>query len=495
MSVTASQRALLPWATLLDSVQTFALLPDWLVGAIQSEQVRSALTRSIPEFASGTLTLQDCRAKHVRLSDDGTGWTGSYYCTIADPAAGQRRIVLLLGRLIPPHQAAPDQSRTPVPFGSAGWRWYVPELHVAFEMQPSDTQLTALSQLTDSEQARALLEQSIPRHAPASHELHIESCRSEVLRYHPGLRCTIGYHLTYPSNLATRHHWPTFVVAKTYEGKKGQNAYDSMQALWDSPLGTSGAVTIAEPLAYIPELKLLVQGPIHEEQTLQTLIGAALRAQTAEALADLDDYMRKTAVGLAELHSTGVSIGDTHRWEDELTEVRTFAQRLTVAIPDLAGAAAQLCTCLESLASASPPDPQVPTHGTFRPAQVLLDRGRIGFIDFDSFCQAEPAMDLALFMVATIDIGMSVLCIEEHQATDPALDSYHMGLLTQLETIANRFLAHYAALRPVARQRVVVWAALNMMELIVRCWERVKPVRLNHIMLMLEHHLRVHLAE
>jgi aminoglycoside phosphotransferase (APT) family kinase protein len=232
------------------------------------------------------------------------------------------------------------------------------------------------------------------------------------------------------------------VVAKTYDGDSGQHAYASMNALWDSPLGSSEAVRVAEPLAYVPELKLLVQGPIPAEQTLQELLESALRANTPEALADLDDYMRKTAVGLAALHNAGVGIGNLHRWEDELAEVCAFIQRLTAAVPGLATAATPLFTCLEALAAMCPPDPPIPTHGTFRPAQVLLDLGQIGFIDFDSFCQAEPAMDLALFRVATIDMGMSTFDKEESSTTEPAMHSGCMDRLAQLEAIADRFLAY-----------------------------------------------------
>jgi hypothetical protein len=429
------------------------------------------------------------------LSDDGTGWTGTYHITIAEPGSEQSQVVQLLGILIPPEQAAPEATATAVTFGSDGWRQYVPELRVLLQMQLPDTQLAVLPQLTDPERARALLEQSIRSHAPAYRELRITSCRPQVLRYHPGLRCTIGYHLTYASDVAAGHNWPAFVVAKTYDGDKGQHAYDSMNALWDSPLGTSEVVRIAEPLAYLPELQLLMQGPIPMEQTLRELLESALHAHTPEALTDLDDYIRKTAVGLAALHSAGVGIGNEHRWEDELAGVRAFVQRLTAAVPGLATAATPLFTYLEALATTCPSDPLVPTHGTFRPAQVLLDQGQIGFIDFDSFCQAEPAMDLALFMVATIDMGMSAVSPEESSATEPAINSERMDRLIQLEAIADRFLAHYAALRPVSRPRVAVWEALNILELVIRSWDRVKPMRLNHTILMLERHLRAQLTQ
>jgi hypothetical protein len=115
-------------------VRAFARLPDWLVGAIQPEHVRRVLARSIPEFAVGTLILQDCRAKHLLLSEDGTGWTGTYHLTIVEPGSGQSHIVQLRGLLTAPDQAAPEATAPAIAFGSDEWRQYVPELRILLQM-------------------------------------------------------------------------------------------------------------------------------------------------------------------------------------------------------------------------------------------------------------------------------------------------------------------------------------------------------------------------
>src|SRR5207244_7553711 len=124
----------------------------------------------------------------------------------------------------------------------------------------------------------------------------------------------------------------------------------------------------------------------------------ALRSGTPEAMAALQEYLRKTAVGLAELHRSRVRWGTVRGWADKLADIRDELEQLACVVPHLADAAAPLLGRLEALARAYPVDPPVPAHGDFRPNQVLLHQGRIGFVDFDSFCQAEPAMDLALFL-------------------------------------------------------------------------------------------------
>jgi Ser/Thr protein kinase RdoA (MazF antagonist) len=273
-------------------------------------------------------------------------------------------------------------------------------------------------------------------------------------------------------------------VAKTYSGSKGQNAYDGMAALWASPLSRGDRVTIAEPLAYLPDLKVLVQGPIYEEQTLEDLLKSAVRAGSAEALAQLDEYMRKTAAGLAALHQSGVAYGETISWEDELAEVREVIERLAGMIPELADAAEPLLQHLEAVAAQVPPDPALPAHRAFRPAQVLIHQGKIGFIDFDGFGQSEPALDLSRFLRKTRALGLDAAKVDPNSAAG-------IERLAQMEAICESFLRAYETHVPISRQRIALWEALDLLTLVLYCWTKLEPERLNSNMLLLERHLRV----
>ena len=129
-------------------------------------------------------------------------------------------------------------------------------------------------------------------------------------------------------------------------------------------------------------------------------------------------------------------------------------------------------------------------HGTFRPGQVLIYQGQIGFIDFDSFCQAEPALDLSLFLRRTKDIAMSA--DEEEDGDDRAAldEALRAQRLEQAEAICDAFLSEYAAHVPVSRQRVALWEALDLFTLVLHSWTKVKPERLNNAMFSLDRHLR-----
>ena len=469
-----------------DGVRRFAALPDWLDAATQPNRFIEALARAIPEFASGALAIRECDIGHVRLKRD--YWTGVYELTIEGPGAGERRVVALRGTILPPESTEnhPEgtQLRTEKPFGSEGWQGHLPELNLRLEMQPPDAALPALPVLTDPDAARALLERSIRAAAPKYQELRIAACAPKIMRYSPGSRCTILYRLQYPAELADRD-WPAIVVAKTYKGGKGKHAYAGMRALWESEFTRNGGVTLAEPLAFLPDMNVLVQGPIRQEQTLQELIASALRDRTADALDTLYTAMRQTAAGLAGLHRSEVRFGKVRTWEDELAEVRSVVDDLASAIPWIANAAAPLLARLEVAASAHPADPIMTIHGTFRPGQVLLYQGEIGFIDFDSFCQAEPALDLSLFLRRTKDIALGVLNDGEAAGQDG-----RAALLSQAEAVCEVFLSEYESRVAVSRQRVALWEALDLFTLVLHCWTKVKPERLTNSMLALERHLQ-----
>jgi Ser/Thr protein kinase RdoA (MazF antagonist) len=311
-----------------------------------------------------------------------------------------------------------------------------------------------------------------------------------VVRYKPGSRCTILYDMDYGPHQGPDSNWPDLVVAKTYRSEKGQNAYESMRALWDSPLASSGAVTIAEPLAYNPELRVLLQGPIREEQTLKNLITWAAFTNSTEALSIADDSMRKTAYGLAALHRSGIRYGRLWTWEDELAEVRERIDRLAEPIPGIGQAADPLLERLTEMAGAVPPDPLVPSHGSFRPAQVLLYQGQIGFIDFDSFCQSEPALDLALFLSTVKSLGLDTSEFEGEKSAPPLEGTALAKRLEQMLALSERFLDEYERSLPVSRQRVALWEALDLTMLILASWIKVKTFRLQDCIFLLENHLR-----
>jgi len=178
-------------------------------------------------------------------------------------------------------------------------------------------------------------------------------------------------------------------------------------------------------------------------------------------------------------------------WENDEAQTRESIEELSVAIPQLAPAANPFVQRLSNLEASSQPDPLVPSHGTFRPAQVLMYQGEIGFIDFDSCCKAEPAKDLGLFLCAFLRAGMATVNFDDIEVTsEPLDDAARLARFERLIGVSEKFLDEYErSYMPVNRQRVALFEALELFILILHAWTKIKVRELNDIMFVLQHFL------
>ena len=457
----------------LDGLGKFSQLPDWLVAARDPDRVREQLSQIVPEFNQGELLLLKCEVGHIRYKED--HWTGLYHLETSLSGKEPPQTVILEGAIYPPGVIEPGEPQVEGAFGSRGWQAVIPELNLRLKTQESETVLASMSFLTDPEESRLFLMHNIQAGSPKYHDIDIQASNPKVVRYKPGSRCTVLYHLEYPQHMSADRQWPELVIAKTYRNEKGKNAFEGMLALWNTPLASSGTVQIAEPLAYSEQERVMIQGPIGEEITLKKLMVNAFRAGTREAIEEVNQVMRKTAAGLAEIHGANVTSGKTWVWEDEFAEVRERIERLSIARPGLSQGANPLLGRLRQLADASPPDPLVPSHGSFRPAQVLLYKDQIGFIDFDTFCQSEPANDLALFLSSVMSLAMTNTDFDETRDSGSGMDEEtRKSRFEMAMSLSEQFLDEYEKHRPVSRQRVALWEALDIFMLVLHGWIKVK---------------------
>ena len=242
--------------------------------------------------------------------------------------------------------------------GSKDWHAVIPDLNLELWIKQPEAVLSALGMLTDPEQSRQYLMRTIRAGSANYRDLEIQACHPRIARYKPGSRCTIVYQLDYAPRAADHHRWPELVVAKTYRKEKGQAAYESMQAFWNSPLSSSNAVKIAEPLAYDSELRVMIQGPIRQEKTLKDMTVLTVKAGTKEAFDQLTDTMRRTARGLAELHKSGAALDTVYGWENDEAQVRETIEDLSLSLPSICHG------CLPPAESIEPPRSQLKTRPT-----------------------------------------------------------------------------------------------------------------------------------
>lgn len=463
------------------ALDAFAVLPEWLAQVMAPGRVADALRRSVPEVADGRLELTGADVDRLRAK--GEDWL--VHCRVGVVADGEPSEVVLIGRLLAPSVPEPPAEATAgdpaVSFGEPGWRTWLPELRLLLEVEVADAALPALPSLVDAELAAGVLQQAL---RDAGHDVEVAGCEPDVVRYKPGSRCTIVYRMSYRGTPG-----PDPLCVKTHQGDKGRTAWEAMSALWAAPVATSGVLTLAEPIRYEPDERVLVQGPVPEERTLkelarQALDQAAVGAPDAAALLDeLREMLSRTAVALAALHTSGAEYGRVATWDEEGEEVREVVARLAGTIPHIGTAADPLLARLDAVHATVPADPLVSAHHDFRPAQVLLHEGRIGFIDFDGACRAEPALDLGRFRAKLRDIGISAWSAAALPLEGEPLER-HLALLDDL---CDGFLAEYRRHATVSTDRVVLWETTDLLTALLHAWTKVRTARVLPRLAVLRH--------
>jgi hypothetical protein len=467
--------------TIVASLAAFGELPAWLAAGMDPERIGGSLERHVPELRDGRLRLLSTTCDRLRAKGD--EWLARYTLRVAEPR-GESRELVLVGNLWPPGK---DPSEPPaaddgtgVSFGEPGWRGRLPELGLELRVQTFDEALPALPRLVDPAEAASLLE-TVLRDAGYV-DATIATCDPVVVRYKPGSRCTVVVGLEYAA--ATRGpEPPDRVVLKTHQGEKGESAWEAMNVLWDQPRGWRDAVRLAEPLGYLADERILVQGPVPGDQTLKELLRLAIADGGAEPLDRLRAELGRTARALAALHGSGVSYGRTATLEDELDEVNGVVDRLAASVPELAPAAMPLLSHLDDLAKSTTADPVVSAHHDFRPAQVMLSDEGVAFIDFDGACMAEPALDIGRFRAKLRDTAISAAGPD---ATGRSARPVEVTL-ELVDYLCEAFLADYQRHAPVSRERVRLWETCDLLTTLLHSWTKVRSARVGPRLTLLEH--------
>ena len=467
--------------TQLLPLRAFGTLPDWLAAGMDGDQVKDSLERHVPELATRRTRLLSVTPERLRAKSD--EWLARYRLTVVEPDGDQSDIVVVGNLWSPTSGHTPergfDDGRA---FGQDGWRCWLADVRLELRVETHDPALPALEDISDPEATAQLLQEILQQRG--YRDAVIASCRPEVVRYKPGSRCTVVVTVTYRNSNGHRRP-PDPIVIKTHQGDKGQTAWAAMTALWDSPIARGSALALAEPLAYLPERRVLVQGPVPEEYTLKELARRAITDGRAGALDELRTELAKTGRALAALHRSGAVYGRTATFEEELTELDEVISRLALSVPALQQAAAPLLGRLQDLSAAFEPGPSVPAHHDFRPAQVLLHNGSVGFIDFDGASMAEPALDLGRFRAKLRDIGISVLAATGLPLSGAPLTEN----LALLDELCDHFLHAYLEHAPVSTDRVLLWETSDLLTAMLHAWTKVRLARLQPRLLLLQHHL------
>jgi aminoglycoside phosphotransferase (APT) family kinase protein len=439
---------------------------------LRPSSVETALASDVPEIADGTLELLRCRINRVRSLPGVETWTAIYELDIREPASGRERTYITRGTLTPPGSALPRTVQHTA-FGTEGWASTLPTLRLHLGAVTTDHALPGLDVITDAERGRALLQETLRANGWLLAGTRIVRSRPSVVTHKSGVRATVLCRLEYAGGGPAG---PASVVVKVHHDDQGAHAFDTMRALHES--SASAVVQLARALAYVPELKISIQEYVDHRCTLKDLFHHAFDGEIGE-WSELLDATRAAAAGLAGVHRSGCDTGLPVTWDDELATMRSKHDRLVAAAPAVVGHTGSVPDRLRAAAATTSADPPGPAHHSFRAAQVLLTARGVAIIDFDKFCLAKPASDIALFTAKLQHMGMNK--VGSHL---PARNRE-----MRVAALKAAFLDEYRRHAPVTTERVHLWEALELSSLVLSAAKKANRSWVDTCSRMLEAHL------
>jgi aminoglycoside phosphotransferase (APT) family kinase protein len=281
--------------------------------------------------------------------------------------------------------------------------------HLAISRVPLDPAIPTLSAALDpvklAKEISSLPPSRWPWGAP-------EEVTVEVLRWRPASHCAFKIVVRTMSG-----SYP--LIGKVYAGE-AQNVYQMMERLWRSGFDRGAEASVPEPIAYLPSLRLLLQEKVEglEAKKIFKYGDEGLRAAAAE----------RCGRWLACFHSLAPR-------PNQITDVerilaRTERAHWVVSQDDrpLAGKSEQLLERIKRAASNLGSGPMCASHGDFGSYHVLFAEKRTVTFDWDLYDLADPARDVARFIVSL-----------ERQAL------HRLGGIRALDGAASVFLQTYLA--------------------------------------------------
>lgn len=209
-----------------------------------------------------------------------------------------------------------------------------------------------------------------------------------VTRYKPGRRCVIEYDVEVERPNAPPETFT--LIGKVRRLRSGKSGHRLLRALWeagfdeDSPDG----VSVPEPVAAVPELRMWLQRKVHGSLATDLLSGP-----------EGENLARRVAGAAHKLHLAGVPAKRRHTMADELRILRERLPLVARENPRWTERIERLVRTCERLGEAVPePEAYRGIHRDFYADQVILAGSRLYLIDFDLYCEGDPALDIGNFL-------------------------------------------------------------------------------------------------
>ena len=360
----------------------------------------------------------------------------------------------------------------------------VENLSTVVSVFPIDGELPALVDASDPRRIAGILSEALP--AVAGRRPAIVDCRVSLGHYGRRHRCVLRYDVEAAGTNDGRER--LVVYGKVAADDRGAVSHQAISALREGMAAGDPARRFRIPasLGFHPELGLSLLTSVPGQPQVGRLLEARVRGgePAAWAALTLEASIESCARVAAALHTSKIVLGRRRGPADELRELQRGIRAMGRISPDLAARLGAALEHAEDRLRATRPLAPCLSHGDFSSGQLLFEGAECGLVDFDTICQAEPALDLAHFLAY---LRLAVL-----RAQKAAVDTNAVAS----EQLCERFLAAYldAADPELAeaslRERLGGYELVSLLRLALHSWQKLKIGRLADVMAVLEDRLR-----
>jgi hypothetical protein len=249
----------------------------------------------------------------------------------------------------------------------------------------ADRAMPSLRKALDPSEAERQLQRRLPRLTGENGSLRLEGIR--VRRYKPARRCMIEYEVAVERSDAPPE--PATVIGKVRVHRFGKSGFRLLDAVWNAGFeaDSGDGISVPEPLGTVSAFRMWIQRKAPGLPATELLVGEGgerLGVRIAEAA--------------HKLHRAGVPAERRHTMADELCILDERLSRLAAAEPGLAARIERLLDACRRLSDAARGAARCGIHRDFYADQVIVHGSRLYLLDFDLYCEGDPALDIGNFV-------------------------------------------------------------------------------------------------
>ncbi|MEK7830492.1 MAG: aminoglycoside phosphotransferase family protein, partial [Acidobacteriota bacterium] len=191
-------------------------------------------------------------------------------------------------------------------------------------------------------------------------------------------------------NASTGEAQSVVLFGKTYYNNDGAETFARMRQLSESETCLSGRLTLAQPLAYQPEIQTLWQ---------MGLPGVSLYEREADG-SQFFALLESAAVSLAALHQTPISCSRDVGIADLLARFDEVERMVAMLRPELSSRLRSLLDRLRNQARQIDARPTATLHGDLHLKNFFVTGQKVALIDLDNLCVGDPLQELGSFIAS-----------------------------------------------------------------------------------------------